>query len=617
MCGIYGTTLKYAPDVISHKLELMKFRGPDHTGIKSIKTTDGKEITFGHVRLSIIDLDARSNQPFVYNENITIVFNGEIYNYKELKSQYLSNVVFRTESDTEVICALYEKYGLDSVNYLNGMFAYVIYDYKHNIMVGARDRLGKKPFYYWHSDKGFEFASQPKVIQYGNDFHIDAFARKLYLLQGVIPDPYCAFEELKKLRAGQCFTYVLDTNKLEIKQYWDLHSNSCGYTAPKTYEEARETVKALLFDAVRLRLNANVPVGTFLSGGIDSSLVCAIVAHYNKDLCAYTARFDNKDFDESTFAVNTARHLGIPIKVCDCNGEDLKKIFDDYIYYFDEPFADDSLIPTSLVAQKAREDVTVILGGDGGDELFYGYPKYEWTKSRIEQYQKPYWLRKLATPYFYYRGGKQDVFQSTQHDYADVYRSIGMFCYNLGGAENFDRLEIAKMQPDGEFLQNKARGVLAYSDYDMKTFMNAVNMKVDRATMRSSLELRSPIMDYRVAEYSRLLPYEYQHGKYGLKTILKDILYEMVPKEMLDRPKQGFVPPTKDWLRNDYREELIEFTSTKNLINYIPELDVNVFIQTMNRFLNKKQDNSRMFFIVYTYIKWINQIYSSQINNGA
>lgn len=604
MCGIYGTTLHYKPETVQHKLELMKFRGPDHTGMKELKTPAGQTVTFGHVRLSIIDLDARSNQPFQYNDDICIVFNGEIYNYKELKSLYLSDVTFRTESDTEVICALYERYGIESVTHLNGMFAYVIYDRKRNIMVGARDRLGKKPFYYWHSDKGFEFASQLKVIKYGNDFHIDPFARKLYLLQGVISDPYCIFKELKKLEAGQSFTYHLDTNKLEITQYWDLFTNSCGFTAPQSYDEAKAVVKGLLYDAVRLRLNANVPVGTFLSGGIDSSLVCAIVAHYNKDLCAYTAHFDNQSYDESPFAVATAKHLGIPVKVCDCHGNDLKQIFEDYIEYFDEPFADDSLIPSSLVAQKAREDVTVILGGDGGDELFYGYPKYEWTKSRLEQYQKPYWLRKLASPYFYYKGGKEELIQSTQHDYADVYSSLGMFCYNMSGTEKFDRLKFAQQQPYKDFLKNKGRGILAYSDYDMKTFMNAVNMKVDRATMRCSLELRSPIQDYRVAEYSRLIPYEYQYGKYGLKTILKDILYEMVPPELLDRPKRGFVPPTEDWLRNEYRQHFDNLCNKQNIQNFLPDVDTDKFVAMKKGFLNRSNQNSRMFFTVYTYLNW-------------
>lgn len=608
MCGIFGTTRRYERSIVEHKLELMNFRGPDHTGMEEIRTPDGETLTLGHVRLSIIDLDSRSNQPFAYNDYISIVFNGEVYNYLELKKQYLGDVTLRTKSDTEVICAMYEKYGLDSVKLFNGMFAFVIYDRRKNLMVGARDRLGKKPFYFWHEGKYLEFASQPKVIKYANDFHIDATARKFYLLQGVIPDPYSPFEEVKKLRAGECFTFDLSSGKLDIQTYWDVDTNSCGFTAPKSYDEAKHMVKDLLFDAVRLRLNANVPVGTFLSGGIDSSLICAIVSKFNKDLCAYTAGFDNQQFDESHFAVDVARSLGVPIKVCPCSGDDLMKVFNDYITYFDEPFADDSLIPSSLVAEKARQDVTVILGGDGGDELFYGYPKYEWTKARLHQYKKPYWLRKLFTPYFKHKGGEGEVMQSTQHDYADVYRSLGMFCYDMGGAEKFDRITLGRQQPDMKYLQNKQRGILAYSDYDIKTFMNAVNQKVDRATMRCSLELRSPIMDYRVAEYSRLLPYEYMINKeLGLKLILKDILYEMVPRELLDRPKRGFVPPTKDWFRGELKQDLFNIVSHDNLTKLLPELDADKFIALRDELVSGKDFSSRIFFTAYTYIKWFSK----------
>ena len=607
MCGIYGTTLPYDEATVQRKLALMRFRGPDNTGATTISTADGEELTLGHVRLSIIDLDVRSNQPFQYNNDVWIVFNGEVYNYRELKEQYLCGVTLRTESDTEVICAMYEKYGTESVKLFNGMFAFVIYDRRQNLLFGARDRLGKKPFYYWQSDRGFEFASQPKVIQYGNQFHIDTLARQFYLLQAVIPDPYTPFEEVKKLRAGECFTYLLDTKQLHIETYWNLHTNSCGFQTPKTYEEAKQTVKDLLYDAVRIRLNANVPVGTFLSGGIDSSLVCAIVAHYNKNLCAYTAKFDNPEFNESGFATDVARSLGIPIKECPCTGDDLLRVFYDYIDYYDEPFADHSLIPSSLVAEKARQDVTVILGGDGGDELFYGYPKYEWAKGWLGQYRHPYWLRKLAAPLFYLKGGRENVHQATQRTYADVYRSLGMFCYNMSGAERFDRIALGRLQPDGEWLENQDRGVLAYSDYDMKTFMNAVNQKVDRATMRISLELRSPIMDYRVAEYSRLLPYEYMTGGgLGLKRILKDILYEQVPRELLDRPKRGFIPPMKDWFRGELREELIDTVSRENVSTLLPELDADRIIAMRDSFLSGVEENSQIFFTIYTWVRWHN-----------
>ena len=600
MCGIFGTTLRYSRKVIEHKLELMNFRGPDHTGIKEFDVSSDMKLTLGHVRLSILDLDSRSNQPFVYNEDISIVFNGEVYNYKELKSQYLSDVTLRTTSDTEVICAMYEKFGADCVNYLNGMFAYVIYDSKNKVLVGARDRLGKKPFYYWHSSQGLEFASQLKVIQYGHHFEVDELSRQFYVLQGYIPDPYCILKGVNKLRAGQQFIYDLTKNKIEVSSYWNIFDNTCCFTVPRSFEEAKDTVRDLLFDSVKMRLRADVPVGIFLSGGIDSSLTSAIVSKINTNICAYTIGFDNPRYDESRYAQAVAKSLDIPINVSMCVGSDQQQIFDDYINYFDEPFCDPSMIPSSLVAQKAREDVTVVLGGDGGDELFFGYSKYEYIKARMHQYQKPYWLRKLASPYFLLKKGHRDMVYATQRDYADVYRSEGIFVYDFGGAEKFDRLLLAKQLPDRDIFK-KERGILAYSDYDMKFFMNAVNQKVDRATMRCSLELRNPIMDYRIAEYSRLIPFEYMYTQ-DLK--LKSILYDIVPRELLDREKQGFMPPTNDWFRGSLKRKLLDVITEKNVRDLLPDLDVERFISLRDEFMSGKNMDARRFWAVYTYINW-------------
>lgn len=604
MCGIFGTTLRYSSEVIKRKLELMNFRGPDHTGIKEFDVSSELKLTFGHVRLSILDLDARSNQPFVYNENISIVFNGEVYNYKELKNQYLSDVILRTTSDTEVICAMYEKFGAACVNYLNGMFAYVIYDSKNKILVGARDRLGKKPFYYWHTSRGFEFASQLKVVQYGHQLEVDELSRQFYVLQGYIPDPYCILKGVRKLRAGQQLIYHLENNQLEICNYWNIFDNTCGFTVPKSFDEAKETVRDLLFDSVKKRLRADVPVGIFLSGGIDSSLTSAIVSKINHNICAYTIGFDNARYDESQYAKNVAKSLGIPIKVSMCVGEDQQQIFDDYINYFDEPFCDPSMIPSSLVAQKAREDVTVVLGGDGGDELFFGYEKYEYIMARLRQYQKPYWLRKLASPYFLWKKGDIDMVYATQRDYADVFRSEGIFVYDFGGAEKFNRLKLARLLPDYDIF-HKERGALAYSDYDMKFFMNAVNQKVDRATMRCSLELRNPIMDYRIAEYSRLIPFEYMYTPtLKLKSILKSILFDMVPEKMFNREKQGFMPPTNDWFRGSLKSKLLDVITERNVRELLPELDVERFISLRDEFMSGREMDARRFWAVYTYINW-------------
>lgn len=603
MCGIYGTSLNFSKEVIAEKLRLMDFRGPDFCGIKEYPSVYEKKISLGHVRLSIIDLDSRSNQPFDYNDTISIVFNGEIYNYKELKRNHLSDVTFKTTSDTEVICAMYERYGSDCVNYFNGMFAYVLFDRKKNILVGARDRLGKKPLYYKHNNSGFEFASQLKAINHCNNLSIDPLARQFYILHGYIPDPYSIFSEVRKLRAGESFVYNISENTISIKSYWNIFDNTCHFDLPKSYEEAKRTVKELLFDSVRLRLEADVPVGMFLSGGIDSSLVSAVVSKLNKNVCAYTIGFDDKKYDESHNALEIAKALDIPIKVNICHGEEQAKIFEDYINFYDEPFCDPSMIPTSLVSQKARQDVKVVLGGDGGDELFFGYSKYLYILERVNQYKKPYWLRKFFAPYFLWKKGYLDMIYSTQRSFSDVYRSEGIFVYNFDGAEKFNRIELAKKLPDNEIFK-KDRGILSYSDYDMKFFLNAMNQKVDRASMRSSLELRTPLMDYRLAEYSRLLPFDYLYGKYGLKTILKDILFDIIPQKLLDRPKQGFTPPTATWFKSSLKKSLSDVITFQNIELLFPELDAQKVINLRDRFLKGEKMDARRFWALYTYINW-------------
>lgn len=515
MCGIFGTTRYYDDKVIDRKLDLMKFRGPNYQAFVRIAKNDGLgELTLGHVRLSIMDLEARSNQPFSYDDNITVVFNGEIYNFEELKKLYLPDFQFKTTSDTEVLCAMYKKYGANCVRYFNGMFAYVIFDRKRNVLVGARDRLGKKPFYYWLTKNSFEFASQLNPICYKNDFHISGFSRQLFLLNGYISDPYSIYDEVRKLRAGECFELDLNTFSMKIDQYWDIFSNSCHFSVPKSYEEAREQVKELLFDSVKIRLHADVPVGMFLSGGIDSSLISAIVSSYNKNITAYTIGFNDQLYNESSHAYNVAKALGIPIKVSKCEGDDMLQIVKDISYYYDEPFADNSLIPTSLLAQKTKEDVTVALGGDGGDELFFGYNSYFKLKEKKRIYDLlPYSVRKGL--YEILRHVKQNNLIDLLR-YEKLYDThIARFGYgSFGDAFKLDPLNLSKCLPDLDYVANKKRGILAFSDYDMKHYMNScINTKTDRASMRSSLELRSPIMDYRLAEYSRLLPLDYLYSK--------------------------------------------------------------------------------------------------------
>ena len=613
MCGIYGTTKIYSSSILDKKLNAIRFRGPDYQGVKSYAIKSGGNLTLGHVRLSILDLDKRSNQPFQYNESISVVFNGEIYNYKDLQTQYLSDVTFRTTSDTEVLCAMYEKFGYDCVSYFNGMFAFVIYDKSKNLLFGARDRLGKKPFYYYLTSNSFEFASQLAPIRIQNEFHISEIARQFYLLNGYIPDPECIFSEVKKLRAGQRFVLNLSDFSMKIDTYWDIFTNSCKFSAPRSYEEAKDQVKELLYDAVKIRLNADVPLGLFLSGGIDSSLICAVTSKFDNNLTAFTIGFDDPKFDESKYAAEIAKSIGINFNTVKCEGKDMLNTFENIMCYYDEPFADFSLIPTSLLAEITKKHVTVALGGDGADEFFLGYYDYYAAVENKTKFLKyfPTFLRSAMFKSVSWHPYGYHFYYIKYGSGVSLYKGEGRYGH-FYGAELFDRDALAQMMPDNAYF-NDCRGILAYSDNDIKHYMNScINTKTDRASMRSSLELRSPLMDFRLAEYSRLLPFEYLYNKdMGGKRLLKDILYEMVPRQLLDRPKTGFAPPLNNWFKHDLRYVMEDFITERNLEKMLPDLDAKKIIKLRDDFLKGVRIHALTFFKIYLYVLWHQKYYDN------
>jgi len=319
MCGIFGTTLSYSEQQIQDKLKRTAFRGPDKMGWQFYSQN---QLIFGHNRLSIIDLDSRSNQPFTY-KNVHIVFNGEIYNFKTIK-QTLSKIgyEFKTSSDTEIICAAYLEYGQDCVKHFNGMFAFVIYDETKQILFGARDRLGQKPFYYYHNGKAFEFASQISSIQTHMDVNkltISKHSIAHYLSWGNIPDPLSIFNEVKKLKAGYSFVFDLTAGNFNTKQYWDIdYKNETPYEG--NYIDAKRQLDTLLEKAVSSRLYADVPVGIFLSGGVDSSLIAAqAVKTSSAKIKTFSVKFNEKGFDESQYAKQVADHLGTHHHIIECN----------------------------------------------------------------------------------------------------------------------------------------------------------------------------------------------------------------------------------------------------------------------------------------------------------
>lgn len=567
MCGIYGTTIKYSDHQIKSKLERTSFRGPDKMDWKSYNHND-TTVSFGHNRLSIIDLDPRSNQPLSYQEKVKIVFNGEIYNFQELKkSLSQKGYVFNTTSDTEVICALYLEYGKDCVSYLNGMFAFVIYDVEQHQFFGARDRLGQKPFYYYLNGKDFEFSSQISSIQlYNNRLTISKRAIQKYLSWGTIPDTDSIFNEIKKLSAGHSFTYDLDTGKFKDEQYWDL--DYLGKNKFKgSYKDAMQELEHITSDAVKTRLFADVPVGVFLSGGVDSSLIAALATKStNEKIKTFSVKFNEKGFDESIYAKKVADHLKTDHHIIECNYSEGLDLIDNFYHYYDEPFSDSSAIPSMLLAKYTKKHVTVALSGDGGDESFIGYHRYNWVRHMNKIYKLPKPIRELAAK------SLQALPHYKLKIIGNVIKHKNVNDAYLGTTYNpnsnwfeFDN-DITDFEELKYIYHDKKNVFERVSDFDLKTYLNwDINTKVDRGTMAFSLEARSPLLDHRVVEFSRALPTDFKYYKKNQKRILKDILYDHVPKQIFDRPKAGFTMPFKEWFKTDLKDYVLTELSPENL----------------------------------------------------
>lgn len=607
MCGIYGSTILYNKDQIKDKLKRTSYRGPDQMGIE-FYTTEKYSIAFGHNRLSIIDLDSRSNQPFSYGSDIEIVFNGEVYNFKEIKENlYRIGYTFRTTSDTEVICAAYLEYGEDCVNHFNGMFAFVIYDKIKNQFFGARDRLGQKPFYYYHNGSNFEFASQISSIQkYNNNLSISKKAIDAYLTWGSIPDPLSIFNEIKKLLPGNSFTFNLKTGNLETKVYWDIDYHGKEKYAG-TYEEAQNELTEILSDAVKIRMFADVPVGVFLSGGIDSSLIAAMATKtYNGKVKTFSVKFNDKGFDESIYAKQVAGHLGTEHNIIECNYKEGIDLIENFYHYYDEPFADSSAIPSMLLAKYTSKQVKVAISGDAGDESFMGYHRYQWIKNGNKFMKLPYHLRyhisKLTSLIPNYRAKIISSFmtsKSINNAYVD----------SISGGRKIEWM-VDKMDTKNvkelKYLEHTNKNLLErVSDFDLKTYLNwDINTKVDRATMAYSLEARAPLMDYRIVEFSRKIPTSYKFKGNNQKRILKDILYRYVPEHIFDRPKAGFTMPFQLWFREDLKEYVISELSKEEL-KKIPCIDVDLVTKKINDHMNKIWNNTGLIWKLLVLKQWL------------
>jgi len=594
MCGIYLTNIPYDNEEITSKLNSISFRGPDYTGIEKVN-----DLTFGHLRLSILDLDPRSNQPMFF-ENLTIVFNGEIYNYKSIREELKAlGYIFKTESDTEVLLIGYKHWGKSILDKINGMFAFSIYDSKTNILFSARDRLGVKPFYYYWENGKVEICSQIKPMLSGKKVNDDAVS--MFLDCMFIPSPYTIAQNVFKLPPGNYMEIDFNNNALQTFSYWNLKPVKIKDIS---YEDAKRELHDLLLDAVKIRLQSDVPIGSFLSGGIDSALVSSIAAKVsNSKINTFSIGFDDPKYDESKIAEQYAKILNTTHTTTICNPSDILHLIPKLTDVYDEPFADSSALPSLLLNKVTKQYVTVALSGDGGDESFIGYEHFDSLVRNKRIMDMPYILRKFIANSGLLKLFRMDSYRiknalhtKSRNDFIENIFSRKGFLLNEKKQEYMKHYQGYKSWSN-IFLQKAA-------DLNIKLWLeNDSNVKVDRASMAYSVEVRSPFLDYRVIELARSLPMHFKYEKGRQKKILRDILKEYIPESVFDQPKRGFAVPIGEWMRKELKQEFLEALND-DFLNNVPNLNVKKFKQLLIDHMEGIEDHTANIWKLYVLSKW-------------
>jgi asparagine synthase (glutamine-hydrolysing) len=574
MCGILGFVGadNISDSLFTASIEQLAHRGPDARGHFR---DDG--IALGHLRLSIIDLSNAANQPMhSHCGRYVMVYNGEVYNFKELHQQLsLVNPDFaaRTQSDTEIILEAFATWHTDFVNRLNGMFAIAIWDTLEKKLYLFRDRLGIKPIYYYRSQDSFAFASELKVLKNNpnirNHTSINYIAINQFLHLGYIPAPESIFNEIRKFPAG-CYG-IWDKDNFTITPFWNPAGKINQKTKLKTCGEYLNELKSLLESSVKFRLMADVPFGTFLSGGIDSSIVTAVAQSvHSRAVNTFSIGFWDQAFDESGYARKVSEYLGTNHHSIRVTEADALEWMPQLTGIYDEPYADSSAIPTLLVSKMARKHVTMTLSGDGGDELFMGYGAYRWAER----------LKHPAMTLM-----KWPASELLKHGPLKYRRAAGLF-------ENIPASQLKShifSQEQYLFSRKGIKGILNpefYRPFELdETFIGMVSSlsaseqqaffdltyylpddllaKVDRASMFFGLETRVPLLDYRLVEWALNLPPQFKNRKGESKWLLKQLLYQYVPKSLFDRPKRGFAIPLQNWLRKDLKDFAMDYLNTQ------------------------------------------------------
>lgn len=587
MCGIAGFTQFSHVFGDQKTLDIMgqaiRHRGPDAGG-----TYLEEHIGLSHRRLSIIDLSESGNQPLIsHDQQYVIVFNGEIYNFLKLREKLKGQgYPFKTHTDTEVILALYEKMGTDCLKEINGMFAFALWDKAAQSLFIARDRIGKKPLYYYPTDNDVVFASELKAM-----LTLDAIPREIrldalydFFAYQYVPDPKTIFKNIFKLEPGHYLTISADGIKKQ--QYWDI---SFKHQSQQSEKELKRDLQKLINDCTTSRMISDVPLGAFLSGGVDSSGIVATMAKNSETpVTTCSIGFDTKQFNETEFALMVAEQYHTTHNELTVH-QNVKDNLEHIVSFFDEPFADPSLVPTFFVSQLARQKVTVAIAGDGGDEVFAGYEKY--SIDNIENKIRnmfPAVIRKTVFPPLTKLAAKFNCRlckkAATLLNTLSLNPDMGFYLSNAQITDTIwdnivtskTRAALADYHPSTittNFYQ-KSDGPDHLSKIlytDMKTYLPGdILVKVDRMSMANSLEVRAPILDYSLIEYAASIPSAFKFKQGEKKYILKEAFKQDLPDDILYRKKMGFSVPLAKWLRTELKElaEKVIFSSKGGLSDY-------------------------------------------------
>lgn len=608
MCGIAGAIYNdYAKNmdesIVLRMSDVMQHRGPDDAG-----TYVSGPVALAHRRLSIVGLSTGHQPMSAENQSLTIVFNGEIYNYPKLKSELQTlGYHFKTESDTEVILHLYSHYGKECVHHLNGMFAFAIWDQENQHLFMARDRMGVKPFYYADTGKSIVFASEIKSILEYPDFHkkCNKDAVYEYLVFRAVSGEQTLFEGIRSLLPGHYMT--VHKGNTVIEKYWDPRQKPMDYSISVT--DARDSLSELIQDAVRIRLMSEVPLGTFCSGGIDSSLVTAIASQYiGEPVNTFSVGFHEAEFDETYYARMVSNQYHTNHHELKLNAAEFVELLPGLIHLNDEPLNFSNSVHIYALSKLAKEHVTVVLTGEGADELFMGYPRYQIPRiaeniKRASLIARPllnlasmikndHRLEKLS---YYLKSDLNDImlFNSATSRLESVSSvmqkgvSSNLTYRNtvLDDSKNMDAL-LSRM-----------------SVQDQKTYLVSILNRQDKMSMGASVEARVPFLDYRLVEFANSLPAKIRIKGFNSKMLVKMVAEDYLPKEVIYRRKSGFGVPLANWFRDDKALGGI-MNDEINQGDYAEYLDKNS-LQTMFReHQSGHADNSEILWTTLNFLMW-------------